>query len=274
MAHLEHWLRLYESPTPKVKERAAAGLLGSGGEVPLRILLELLDSPNADLRSRAERALHECNDPGLLPAMVARLYSSDAEERLTACYLVARLDPALAESRAGRMLTDPDQRVREWARQRLRRRTEGPEMPPVDGALKSRVYNALGALDYRLGPEGLSDAKRHALLAWWARGIVGNGGLRYFYEGASEGDEVAEAYEALWFPAAAEAFRKSLAIFPNGRPHIIPELNWECLNESAAEFLEMIEDPIFEMGADLDAAVLAYLREHEPEFMAQVEADR
>lgn len=64
------------------------------------------------------------------------------------------------------------------------------------------------------GIECLSPPERVALLIWWVRDLVGNGGFHYFYQGTLNVLEVADAFQELGFPEAAEACRQSLTFFP------------------------------------------------------------
>src|SRR5262245_5321203 len=68
----------------------------------------------------------------------------------------------------------------------------------------------------------ISEQERVVLLVWYASGIIGNGGFRYLFEGELQGDPhfalTAEAFRATGCKKAAEAVRKTLAMFPNSRP--------------------------------------------------------
>lgn len=68
-----------------------------------------------------------------------------------------------------------------------------------------RLMGQLGQKADELGMAALEPLERTALLAWWARGVVGNGGFKYFFEGGSDLAPVAGAFRALGFSAAAEA---------------------------------------------------------------------
>jgi hypothetical protein len=54
-------------------------------------------------------------------------------------------------------------------------------------------------------------------LPWSARGIIGNGGFRYFYEGTQDPLATARAFRALGFEDVATACERSLFVFPLGR---------------------------------------------------------
>jgi hypothetical protein len=68
-----------------------------------------------------------------------------------------------------------------------------------------QLMQRLGQIADQSGLTVLEPPERTVLLAWWARGVVGNGGFKYFFEGGSELGPVASAFRALGFPQAAEA---------------------------------------------------------------------
>src|SRR3982751_1607386 len=84
--------------------------------------------------------------------------------------------------------------------------------------LMSRVCDALTAklegLDWKIG--SLPAVERTVLAAIHARGVIGSGGLRYFYERHHEIAPVAEAFETLGYAEAAVACRESAKVFPGG----------------------------------------------------------
>ena len=136
-----------------------------------------------------------------------------------------------------------------------------------------RLMDRIGEKADRLGTEGLTEAQRHFLLPLWAQSIVGNGGFEYFFEGASNILDVADSFEALGYPEAAAACRKSVEIFPEGLPHLVPEVNIEWMDahsEEAAAWFEPLFDPVVYIP-DLDQRALAYLKEREPELVAEAE---
>ena len=67
---------------------------------------------------------------------------------------------------------------------------------------------------------GLSEPAADLLAAATAHGIIGNGGLRYWFEGMDRASTLraATAFERLGLPAAGAAMRAALSSFPNGAP--------------------------------------------------------
>ena len=78
-------------------------------------------------------------------------------------------------------------------------------MPSLDFSFADDVCSDLGSRAQRDGIQSLSEQERAVLLVWWAQGIIGNGGFEYFYEGASNMIDVAEAFQELGFAEAAQA---------------------------------------------------------------------
>jgi hypothetical protein len=68
-----------------------------------------------------------------------------------------------------------------------------------------RFMQQLGQKADDSGLSAFEPPERTVLLAWWARGVIGNGGFKYFFEGGAELGPVARAFHALGFPKAAEA---------------------------------------------------------------------
>ena len=78
----------------------------------------------------------------------------------------------------------------------------------------SEVAEKLAARADAAGINGLSISEQVIVRAWAAAGIISNGGFRHFYEGATDIVAVADAFETLGLPEAAEACRASKECFP------------------------------------------------------------
>jgi hypothetical protein len=68
----------------------------------------------------------------------------------------------------------------------------------------------------------IPEEERVVLLVWHVSGVVDNGGFRYLFEGDLKGDPyfalTAEAFRVTGCKKAADAVRKTLALFPGSRP--------------------------------------------------------
>ncbi|MGI4788836.1 MAG: DMP19 family protein [Janthinobacterium lividum] len=94
----------------------------------------------------------------------------------------------------------------------------------------------------KCGISSLSLPGQVIVLVWSATGIICNGGFRYFYEGATNIDAVAAAFDTLELPDAARACRQSIKLFPE---HIL-EAGYEHLREWLAQSNEIEIDTFFD----------------------------
>jgi hypothetical protein len=133
-------------------------------------------------------------------------------------------------------------------------------------ALERAIYELCTRADEQ-GIEKLPLAHQHVVRAWAALGIIGNGGFRYFYEGAWDMPGVARAFRVFGFEEAAGACEKSLDIFPNRLPERDSERRHEILEKTDFDAYEEYEGAVYdlEFGA-LQAAIGAYMDRHPEEF--------
>jgi hypothetical protein len=104
------------------------------------------------------------------------------------------------------------------------------------------------------------------LLPWGARGIISNGGFKFFFEGPHDLHGVAQGFRALGFDRAAAACEEvQSAIFPatpistRQRQAILDEVDWERF--------ESLEDVIFDVQwEDLVASIGKYVCAHPQAF--------
>jgi hypothetical protein len=122
-----------------------------------------------------------------------------------------------------------------------------------------------------LGFHVLNATERAVYFAYRARQMVGNGGFKYFYEGAAETPvgEVIQGFRILGFDAAAEAFARTTSTFPGGRvPTKLLELHRLELDfgpfEADEEVVADVSYPAFE------ASVGRYYHKHRPDFSIEV----
>lgn len=129
----------------------------------------------------------------------------------------------------------------------------------IDGILVSEVA---GWVESRLEDpgslEGLSELEADVLGTIAAKGIIGNGGFVYWYEGKDRGAtaQVAASFERMGLVAAADAMRRSLVA--------VPPLGLEGLRAHVAEHrkeLETVFGPLDEAiwHADYDLAAARYV---------------
>jgi hypothetical protein len=129
-----------------------------------------------------------------------------------------------------------------------------------------QVIQILGPIADRAetqGLEALSGPEQNVLLVWWGKGYVDNGGFEWFYEGASNALQVADAYEALGLTDAADAWRKSVEVFPDGKPpeDLQDRRDWMCDHE---EEVRAFFDPLSRIIWDVDDRLNERLGEYIP----------
>jgi hypothetical protein len=118
------------------------------------------------------------------------------------------------------------------------------------------------------GIESLNKIERIVLLPYWAKAIVGNGGFSYFYEGAHNANEVAEALEMIGCPRVASAFRKSAEFFPDGKPMSSDKARNRWLEDHEAEaaaFFADLNRTVWSCDEELWTRLAAYIRSHQTE---------
>ena len=112
MNTVEQLLRLYRSENPTFRIRAAEGLLKRGNEIPLSVLLSILDQ---GLEVSVEEALKRRQDRELGQEMISRLSSSNQFVREVACEVLGSLGDRAATNHLLVMLNDPYLMVRRAA---------------------------------------------------------------------------------------------------------------------------------------------------------------
>lgn len=89
----------------------------------------------------------------------------------------------------------------------------------TDFEFVERLY--LGGLAARAdqeGPDSLSAPERNVVLAWWAKGQIDNGGFASVYAAPVHINDVERAFREVGANAAADACRRSKAVFADGSP--------------------------------------------------------
>ena len=116
MDPVQKWLKLYRSDNKLVRIRAAKGLLNLGSQVPLWVILSILDSQSdVGVAGSTERALLVRHDKELVSEMISRLKSSNEFIREVACKVLGGLGDRTATSPLLGMLEDPYLMVRRTA---------------------------------------------------------------------------------------------------------------------------------------------------------------
>jgi hypothetical protein len=116
----------------------------------------------------------------------------------------------------------------------------------------------------------LNATERAVYFAYLARQAVGNGGFKYFYEdNETPVPEVVQGFRLLGFPAAADAFERTLEAFPGGAvPKTLIELHRLSLD---FEPFSADEDVVAEVSYEaLEASIGQYYQQHPTDFSIDI----
>lgn len=114
-----------------------------------------------------------------------------------------------------------------------------------------------------LGLEALPHPAQMLVLAWSARGIIGNGGFRYWYQGKNDAEVrlTIDAFRVLGVRVVADACQESLAAFPAGvvptneadRDRAIAAIDWSKLRDAESVVFDVSFEELLEhMGRYVD----------------------
>jgi hypothetical protein len=136
----------------------------------------------------------------------------------------------------------------------------------MERSVEERIYAVCREAERRdIG--ALTPAQRTVVLAWGGRGILSNGGFKYFYEAEWRGAELAAAYRTLGFPEAADACDRSLDAFPNREPPHDQAERWSHFTDEAKTLWDGLTKPIYAVKwPDLQAAIGKYMEREAEEF--------
>ena len=115
MNTVDQWLKLYASEDSSVKIHAAKGLLKRGDELPLPVLLDILDKGVGGFGGETEKVLRRRRDKELGSEMMSRLESPNQFIREIACAVLGSLGERSATKHLLKMLNDPYLMVRRAA---------------------------------------------------------------------------------------------------------------------------------------------------------------
>ena len=132
------------------------------------------------------------------------------------------------------------------------------------------LVESLGARADLRGVGSLSEEEQTILVPYWAWGVIGNGGFRYFFEGQHSMMDVARRMKALRLDAQGAACeRVALQLFPGGEPPknnaerdaILDAVDWNVFDEE--------KEPLFSLSLqELLEALGRYVESHMDGFPA------
>jgi hypothetical protein len=116
----------------------------------------------------------------------------------------------------------------------------------------------------------LPEEHRIVLLVDTARGIIGNGGFNYLFEGTFKGDPhyflTAAAFQAIGCRKAASAFQEALALFPDGKPPTDTEERLQIYRRGTGAQRHRLDCAIWDSGAEIETKLADYIRSHREAF--------
>ncbi|MEZ6032340.1 MAG: HEAT repeat domain-containing protein [Planctomycetaceae bacterium] len=116
MPDIHDWIRMYASQNRVVRFRAAQGLLDRANDIPLNLLVDILQNwSHEGLGAKAERSLLNRRDADLVPKMVSLLASADSFVQEVACGVLGHSGDYSATEHLLQMVDDPDMMVRRAA---------------------------------------------------------------------------------------------------------------------------------------------------------------
>ena len=128
------------------------------------------------------------------------------------------------------------------------------------GEFINEIFLDIAKKEEKFGEEALSEPEMVVGTIWHVYGIVGNGGLFYFFEHTFDVEEVAKAYEVIGMPEAASILRKAVAKFPNGRTPPSFDRCMKFLDEHE-EFFEALSNEFWKtQERHLEKKLAAYIR--------------
>jgi hypothetical protein len=140
---------------------------------------------------------------------------------------------------------------------------------PMDGAAVDRLMTILGDKAAALGLASLSEDELNVVLSWQARGVLGNGGFEFHFEGSHPLADVAKRFRTLGFERAADACdHVRSAVFPGGeepaddkaREALAARVDWDLFTPQ----LDLVYETI--TWKDLRDAIARYVVAHPQAF--------
>ncbi|MEI2431543.1 DUF4375 domain-containing protein [Lysobacter yananisis] len=127
----------------------------------------------------------------------------------------------------------------------------------------------------REGRAALTVPERVVLLAWWARGVIVEGGFAQLYASSADLDEVADAFKTVGAEAAWQACLDAKAVFPDGPPPGKPDERAERMKplasgDEAGALWDAQDRAVRSLGEAFDDWVAAYVREHQESFVGSL----
>lgn len=115
----------------------------------------------------------------------------------------------------------------------------------------------------------LSPHERAVVIAWWAKGVIDNGGFSSLYESPVQIDDVERAFREVGATVAADTCLRSKEIFPNGEvPGSLSSrvsFVMDVRGDAGVDPWEQCDQVVWAFE-DFDSSVANYVRSHRGHF--------
>ncbi len=133
-----------------------------------------------------------------------------------------------------------------------------------DRDLCGRTFD--GICQFHGEPLNLSNLRveeRNVVVVESARGLIGNGGFNYLFEGDFSADDyrwMAQAFETIGAASAAQAFRRALALFPGSQPPADREERLELYRKGDGAMRHEIDTSFWDADREITHCLAAHIR--------------
>ena len=134
-------------------------------------------------------------------------------------------------------------------------------MSDADFHLVNGLFCRLVDKEALSGPDSLTAVEAFVVAIWHASGIIGNGGLQYFYEQDLDAEAVAAAYDQIGCPECAEVLRLSWSLFPEPLSLAGRDERVEFV-ENHRELFEPLDHRFWECDTQMPQRLAEYVRTH------------
>ena len=115
------------------------------------------------------------------------------------------------------------------------------------------------------GTQSITESEQSSLLAYDTFGVIGNGGLPYFFHFNIDIEAAARAYELIGKKTVATKLRESLSKFPSKRKPSDPD-EMDAIVDKHEKYFNDLGMKILEELEDFDQVITAYIASNASQF--------
>ncbi len=140
-----------------------------------------------------------------------------------------------------------------------------------DELCRAVIYGLIDKYGNEIDAKKFPKEVRVVILTDHARGIIGNGGFRYLFEGDFPGDPgfrlTVQAFDTLGVTPAVTAFKKALAVFPNSRPPKDIDKRLQIFLSMPYSRRQKIDEKFWNADDEITKKLAQYIRAHSNAFI-------